>query len=41
MRDGEEAAHVERVAHVWIIAVEEDVVGDLVVGGDEATKLDL
>ena len=41
MRDGEEATGIVRVAHVGIIAGEENVVGGLVVGGEEAAEFDL
>lgn len=45
MRDGEEAAPrggaAARVAHVGVVARVEDVVGDAVVGGDEAAEADL
>lgn len=41
MRDGEEAAREGRVGHVGVVALVEDVVGDAVVGGDEAAEPDL
>ena len=41
MCDSEETTGIVRVAHVRIIAGEEDVVSGLVVGGEEATEFDL
>lgn len=41
VRGSEEATRKFWLAHIWIIAVEEDVLGGLVVGDDVATELDL